>query len=176
MNSILLSLLGLFLFTISPQKTTPSHVYQGINNDSINLSESRKRFVAILYVNENSCTGCKEEMGKYLKKSNGYEWWIVTQCNSFPQSRREKTWYLEGIFKNTIKGVLFDINVNNAQTSYPHETRMFKNYHITYTPVIVLIDNKKNTEKFIHYNSIYTDINVSERFKKELKAFRTGNH
>jgi hypothetical protein len=176
MNSVLLSVLGLLAFIINYHPKTTLHIYQNINNDSINLSASRKRFVAILYINENSCTGCKEDMGKFLKKKNGYEWWIVTQCNSSTQSRREKTWYLESIFKNTIRGVLFDINVNDLQISYPHETRMFKNYQISSTPVVVLLDTKYKTERFIHYNVIYSDVNISENFKKELNSFKTESH
>jgi hypothetical protein len=173
MNKISLIIFIVSLCGCSIQKskkpTDDIPIIQACNlyNDTVNFPIKNKVTI-LVFINEPTCTGCKENLAKYLNTlSKKYNQYIILGKSESILDKKGYSKYLDFRFKKS-SGTYYSlinknlsIKVNNKEYSFSTSKNPF---------TMVITDNGKTIDVY-EYQDIFENIFIKKTFKQSIKKY-----
>lgn len=167
-NSIVFSFV--FFMAVQNALAQPFSVY-AFNNIPISTDSLFKKNSLIVLLSENSCTGCKDELAKYLDNLDidtlSYEIFIIQYLRgSSSLFKRQISSEIKSYYPR-IRQVYFDVlgdSTNKDQSIFMH-------YEVKQTPTILFYHQQTKKLELIAYKKIFSGIYLSPFIKERILKF-----
>lgn len=136
-------------------------------NETVEL-ELKNKITIITFIDEPSCTGCKEYLAKFLntlgKKYNQY---IILKKSNNVLNKKSYNLYLQNRFKLN-SGTYYSLNKEKLSIEINDKKHEF-NYQKN--PFVAVITTKSSKVDMYDYHTIFENVFVKKSFIKSIKKY-----
>lgn len=136
-------------------------------NDSTTI-QLDKKITILTFIDEPSCTGCKEYLAKYLNTlSKKYDQYIILKKSNNILNKKSYNLYLQNRFKIN-SGTYYSLDEDKLSIEFngkKHEFNQRKN------PFVAVITPKNKEINVYDYNAIFENVFVKKSFIQSIKNY-----